>query len=593
MSRAPGGSSWPPGTAVVRFADYELDLRSRELRKQAVKVTVQDQPLRLLSTLLERPGELVTREELHRRLWPDDTFVDFEHGLNAAVKRLRRALTDTADAPRFIETLPRRGYRFIGAVERVDGDTNESRSPRVQRLMILPLRMLRQDEDSSFIAFSVPDAIASALGGLQSLVVRSPLAAARYAGEQPDLAAIARDAEVDAILTGTIVTAAERIRIGMQLVGVPDGQILWSQTADVGRLDLFSVQDEVVRRVVESLSLSLTGRDKMILESNVPSNPGSYELYLRANRILVQGMLGGEELRVARNLYVRALEGDPRYAPAWARLGRCHWLIGKGEGDAREHLHQADVCFKRALTINPNLLLADSLYGQLEADLGRALPAMVRLLGRAQAAPTTPELYAALVQVCRFCGQLEASVAAAERARGLDPQISTSVNHTYWQLGDPDRAFSARSHGTFMLDAFVLARWGRQSDAIALLREREEHLPPTSRSYSESFRAWLEGKQEECRALLEQTIAHWPDPEGRYYLATFLGTLGHTDRALSELNRCLDDGFILYRLLASDPNLDCLRNVPGFSALCERAAARYGDACVAFADAGGQRLFGV
>ena len=591
MSGAPGGTSGSPGAPVLRFAEYELDLRSRELRKHGLKVSVQDQPIRLLSTLLERPGELVTREELHRRLWPDDTFVDFEHGLNAAVKRLRTALNDVADAPRFIETLPRRGYRFIAAIERVVGDASETRTPRLRRLMILPLRILRPDDDVSFLAFSVPDAIAGALSGLQSLVVRSPMAAARYCGEPLDLVAIARTAEVDAILTGTLVRVAERIRIGMQLVAVPDGQVLWSQTAEVGRQDLFRVQDDVAHRVVESLSLSLTRRDLMILESNVPPDPGSYELYLRANRILVQGVRAGEQLHVARDLYVRALEGDPLYAPAWARLGRCHWLMGKGEA-ASEHLHEADVCFKRALAINSNLLLAHSLYAQLEADLGRALPAMVRLLGLAQAAPSTPELYAALVQVCRFCGQLEASVAAAERARGLDPQISTSVNHTYWQLGDTERAFAARSDGTFMLDAFVLAKWGRHAEAIALLREREEHLPSTSRKYSESYRALLEGN-EGCRALLEQAIAAWPDPEGRYYLATYLGRLGDTDRALRELNRCLDDGFILYRLLSSDPELDAVRGEPAFAALRERAAARYRDACLAFADAGGQRLFGL
>lgn len=592
MSRAPGGTSGAPGAAVVRFAEYELDLRSRELRKHGVRVTVQDQPLRLLSTLLERPGELVTREELHRRLWPDDTFVDFEHGLNAAIKRLRTALADLADAPRFIETLPRRGYRFIAAIERIVGDAHEARGPRLRRLMILPLRNLRQDDDSNFLALSVPDAIAGALSGLQSLVVRSPMAAARYASEPLDFAAIARSAEVDAILTGTLASVAERFRIGMQLIAVPDGQVLWSQTADVARQDLFSVQDDVVHRVVESLALSLTGQDKMILESNVPSNPGSYELYLRANRILIQGMRAGEQLHVARDLYVRALEGDPHYAPAWARLGRCHWLIGKGEAEASEHLHQADACFKRALSINSNLLLAHGLYGQLEADLGRALPAMVRLLGLVQASPSTPQLYASLVQVCRFCGQLEASVAAAERARGLDPQMSTSVNHTYWQLGDTNRAFAARSDGTFMLDAFVLAKWGRPEEAIALLREREAHLPSASRKYSGAYRALLQGDAE-CPALLEQAIAGWPDPEGRYYLATFLGRLGHTDRALRELHRCLDDGFILYRLLSSDPELDPVRGEPAFAALRERAAERYREACVAFADAGGQRLFGL
>jgi DNA-binding winged helix-turn-helix (wHTH) protein/TolB-like protein len=575
-------------TAVVRFASFDFDVRSRELRKDGLKIDVQDQPLRLLATLVERPGELVTREELHRRLWPADTFVDFEHGLNAAVRRLRVALGCSTDV-QFIETLPRRGYRFVVPVV----GTIEPAPRRLTRLITLPFRVLRADPDVDFLAFSVPDVVAGALAGVDALVVRSPIAGARYAAEPLDLAQIARDAEVDAVLTGTIARADRRIRVSAQLMEVPGGTLVWSDTTEVTLEDLFQLQDTIVARIVESLPMSMTSRDRLARNADIPSSGAAYELYLRANQLLVAGVLGGQQLIVARDLYTQALEHDPRYAPAWARLGRCHWLIGKGSEYAAEHLERADACLSRALTINPKLLLAHSFHAQVEADLGRALPAMVRLLELAQTEPATPELYAALVQVCRYCGQLEASIAADERARGLDPHISTSANQTYFQLGDLDRAFAARAKGTFGLDAMILARWGRRDEAIALQRDREANLPPASRAVAAAHRTFIEGNREECLPITERAVALWPDPEGRYYLATNLARLGRPERAFAELNRCLDDGFILYRVVKRDPAIDGLRTMPEFSALCERAAAKYRDACVAFADAGGQRLFGL
>jgi tetratricopeptide (TPR) repeat protein len=362
---------------------------------------------------------------------------------------------------------------------------------------------------------------------------------------------------------------------------------------DVTFEDLFQLQDTIVRRIVESLPVPVKTGERVVLNTDIPSDPVVYELYLRGNQLLATGISGGQRLTVARDLYERALERDPNYAPAWARLGRCHWLIGKASERAPEHLARADDCFRRALAINPALLLAHSYHAQLEADIGRALPGMVRLLTVAQSSPPTPELFAALVQVCRFCGQLEASIAADERARGLDPHVSTSANHTYWHLGDLDRAFATRATGTFGLDAMILARWGRQDEALALLREREASLPLTGRTLVGAHRAAIENSPEECVRLTSQALGLWPDPEGRYYVATYLARFGEPDRALAELNRCLDDGFIHYRLLKRDPEVEALREHPAFQRLLARSAEKYRDACIAFTDAGGQRLFGL
>jgi DNA-binding winged helix-turn-helix (wHTH) protein/tetratricopeptide (TPR) repeat protein len=582
----------PERPALFRFGPFEFDAKTRELRNSGLRVDVQDLPLRLLTTLLERPGELVTREELRRRLWPADTFVDFEHGLNAAVHRLRAAVGCSAARP-VIETLPRRGYRIVVPVDAGAGRGGTAAVRHVTRLLVVPFRVLRPDADTDFLAFAVPDAVAGALVGLEGLVVRSAAAGMRFAGAPFNPRQIAGEAEVDAVLTGTIVRADTHTRVASQLLAVPEGSLIWSDTVDVRFEDLFQLQDTIVRRIVDSLPVPARTGERLILKTDIPSNPVVYELYLRANQLLATGISGGQRLTVARDLYERALERDANYAPAWARLGRCHWLIGKASERAPEHLALADDCFRRALAINPTLLLAHSYHAQLEADIGRALPAMVRLLTVAQSSPPIPELFAALVQVCRFCGQLEASIAADERARGLDPHVSTSANHTYWQLGDLDRAFAARASGTFALDTMILAKWGRQEEALALLREREASLPLTSRTYAEALRATIENNPERRVRAVSKALGLWPDPEGRYYLATYLGKFGEPDRALAELNRCLDDGFIHYRLLKGDPEIAILREHAAFQPLLARSAEKYRDACLAFTDAGGQRLFGL
>ena len=162
--------------------------------------------------------------------------------------------------------------------------------------------------------------LAAAMVGLRRVVIRSPVAGARYAGDVLDLARIAREAEVDSILTGTIVRAASRVRVTSQLLEVPGGTVIWSDFSEIAFDDLFHLQDTIVGRLVESLSVSLTPHERMVLKADVPSNPAVYELYLRANQVLAAGVMGGEQLLVARDLYQRALEHDPNYAPAWDEL---------------------------------------------------------------------------------------------------------------------------------------------------------------------------------------------------------------------------------------------------------------------------------
>src|SRR6185503_10223666 len=263
-------------------------------------------------------------------------------------------------------------------------------------LIVLPFRVLRADAETDFLAFSLPDAIASSLAGLRSLGVRSTAGAARFVSGEIDFARIAADAHVDLVMTGTLLRAGDAIRVTTQLVGAPGGDVLWSHTANATLRDVFQLQDDLVQRIVSSLSLPLTAREQQLLRHDVPASPTAYEFYLRGNQIRQKATLVSlEAAGLARDLYLRSVEEDPQYAPAWANLARCYRVLGKSGGDgADENLRRAESCLQRALTLNPQLASVTRAYAQLESDMGRSKDGLMRLLTAAPANDREPEFWA-------------------------------------------------------------------------------------------------------------------------------------------------------------------------------------------------------
>jgi tetratricopeptide (TPR) repeat protein len=253
-----------------------------------------------------------------------------------------------------------------------------------------------------------------------------------------------------------------------------------------------------------------------------------------------------------------------------ARLGRCQWLIGKGGDDPDENVRKAEASFERALELNPELPLALNLHALLEIDQGRAPDAMVRLVARARAGSSQPELYAALVQACRFCGLLEASVAAHERAHQLDRHILTSVDHTWWHLREYDRALeyvTRRHYGEVSITnramrGVILGERGRTSEALLELREVEQaKLTEFFRDLVCMYRALHEEQREVSLAAAGRLLAGALDAETLWQVARVLAYFGERARALAAFNLSLERGFIVYRILTRvDPWLDALRD---------------------------------
>src|SRR5439155_12561384 len=224
---------------------------------------------------------------------------------------------------------------------------------RTTRFVALPLRVLRPDHETDFLAFSVPDAVSMALAGLESMIVRSPQAVSAAA----DIRAVARDLTVDVVLSGTILRAGPNVRVSAQLSDT-SGTIVWSDVSQAPIADLFQLQDALTSRIVSALSLQLSARDQRALGSQAPGNAEAYELYMRANQLMTDGAHWQE----ARSLYERAVAIDPDYAPAWARLGRARRVIAKWGGPSGIGLlPQAEAALRRALEIDPDLAMAHAL----------------------------------------------------------------------------------------------------------------------------------------------------------------------------------------------------------------------------------------
>jgi TolB-like protein len=245
---------------IVSFGPYRVDLRSGELYKGGVRIVLQGQTFRLLEGLLERPGEVLGREELRARLWPSDTYVDFEHSINAAVRRLRRALGDSADAPRYIETLHRRGYRFVGAVPTADEGRGTATSPRV-RLAVLPFSSITsQAEPDGFTEGLTEETIAQITHRCApSIGVVSRLAVGQLQYPRGAIETVRDVLQVDYAVEGRVRHAGNRVRITIQLIDAADATHIWADAYERDCADNLSVQKDVAQLIAEAVASRLLG----------------------------------------------------------------------------------------------------------------------------------------------------------------------------------------------------------------------------------------------------------------------------------------------------------------------------------------------
>lgn len=395
-----------PSPRLIRFGVFELDLRSGELQKQGRKIRLEGQPVQILICLLENPGELVTREELHRKLWPADTFVNFEHGLNAAVKRLRQALNDSADNPRFVETLPRRGYRFIAPIQAVapSGDAREANEqdqadrpqnsaavlhqrwpgtwkvsgvvllvilgictawilrprspapPAIRSLAVLPLENLSGDASQDYFSDGMTDELITELGQISELRVISRTSAMTYKGSRKSMPEIARDLNVDVVVEGAVLRSGNQVRITAQLILAAADKHLWAQSYEGDLRDTLKLQKQVARSIAEQIRIQLTPHEQTVLKNVTRVDWEAYEAYLKGRYFWNKRTADG--LKEAIYYFNQAIEKDPNYAPAYAGLADSFALAGDwqyGVLPAREAYPKAKAAAAKAVALDSSL----------------------------------------------------------------------------------------------------------------------------------------------------------------------------------------------------------------------------------------------
>jgi TolB-like protein/Tfp pilus assembly protein PilF len=388
-----------------------------------LRVKLQEQPLQILAMLLDCPGEVITREEVQRRLWPANTFVDFDRGLNRAMNRLREALGDSADSPRFIETLPGRGYRFIALVERprIHTGVTPGEPPRIESIAVLPLENLSADPAQDYFADGMTDELITAIAKIVSLRVISRTSIMQYKGVRKSLPVIARELGVDAILEGTVLHSHPRVRITAQLVGARDDRHLWAEKYERDLGDILILQGEVAQAIAGQLQIKLTPQEHRRLSQVRPVLPAAYEAYLQG--IFFRNKWTEKGLFKSIELFTEANRLDSSYAKGYAGLAHSYCALGiLGSLPAAEVYPKAKAAAIKALELDETVAeahnsLADVRKG-FDWDWAGAQAEYQRAL---ELNPSDPVAHGWYADWLSKMGQHAEAIAEAGRARELDP----------------------------------------------------------------------------------------------------------------------------------------------------------------------------
>jgi TolB-like protein/Flp pilus assembly protein TadD len=566
-------TSLSSGRQVVRFGAYEADLRAGELRKNGLRIRLSEQPFQVLTILLEHPGEVVAREELQKRLWPDGTFVDFEQGLNAAVKRLREVLDDSADTPHLIETVPRRGYRFVGSLGSSTG--------RIQSLAVLPLENLSGDPEQEYFAEGLTEALINTVAKIGALRVTSRTSAMRYRKTDKNVPQIARELNVDAIVEGTVLRSGDRVRISVQLIDAHADTHLWAESYDRDLRDILALHSEVAQAVAREVQVKLTPYDYAHFAHTHPVDPQAYEDYLKGRYYWNRRPA---ELGKAIQYFERAIKKDPGYAAAFTGLADClNSLTGLGIAPPNEGSVKARLLAQRALEIGHSLaeahtaLALASIYDYDFLTAEREFEQAIELNPRYAHAHSMFSFHLA------WTGRYEEAYAEIQRALRLDPLSSITNSHVGWIYLYGRRYDQAieQLQKTLEMDPNSGSAWGflgwaqscksQHESAIASLRKACELWPGSPPV------AWLgqvyatAGYRDEAQKILKQL----QELSKRQYVTSYevgriYAALGQKDEAFRRLEAAYEQRSNWMVLLKVDPLFDDLRPDPRFQHLLRR-----------------------
>ena len=569
---------------MVRFGVFEFDLKSWELHKQGRRVRLSGQPAQILAFLLQRPGELVTREELQQALWPADTHVDFDQSLNAAMKRLRHALGDSPERPVFIETMARRGYRFI-APSGGPARLRDSATPVVQSIAVLPFENATDDPEADYLIDGLTESLINSLSRLPALRVLARSTVFRYRGKAVDFRALGRRLSVGAVLLGRVSQRRDQLMIGAELVDVKNGMLIWGEQFSRSRSDVLLVEEELSAKITEKLRSELAGKTEGSAIARPPTrSTEAYQDYLRGR--YQWNKMSAEGLQKSIGYYRQALEKDAGFALAHAGLADSYGMMGFFDMMApAEAMPKAKEFAARAIALDGELAEAySSLAGVLKVYDRDWAEAERRYRQALRLNPNYVHAYRGYAALLAATGRFDEAVAQIRQATELDP-LSVVVNmEMAWTL------FIARRYEQAIEQALRVTQFepefpsaqhilgiaceqmGRYGEArVALERAMAGSRGHASGPASLGRVLGVIGEEEEARRM----IGELDGLTGRGYVAPFwyavlCAGLGGVDAAITHLERSYEKSDVWLVWMNTDPRLDGLRGDARFRELLRR-----------------------
>jgi TolB-like protein/DNA-binding winged helix-turn-helix (wHTH) protein/Tfp pilus assembly protein PilF len=469
--------------SIVRFGIFELDQRTGELRKNGAKVKLEGQPIKVLDLLLECPGELVTQEEIRTRLWPDGTIVEFEHSIKSAVKRLRQAIDDDAEAPRYVQTLPRRGYRFIAPVETIAAGSSSQAAaaagisapgmsrrrfvaggisglaialliasllklnlggqrervlpqslpgPKIDSIAVLPLENLSEDPEQKYFTEGMTDELITTLGNVSALRVISRQSVMHYEGTKKSLPEIAHELNADAIVEGTVERSGSRVRITANLVQGATDRHLWAKSYESELKDVLALQGEVARDIAQQIQAKLTPIEQSRLTRPRPVDPEAYQAFLKGRYFLFQTS-GRLTVRKALPYFQEAIAKDPNFAMAYWGLAECYVNFSQEiEMAPMDAFPKARAAVLKSLDIDPELAEAHAALGDINLSFDWNWASAEKEFKQAiEQNPSSAVAHDHYGDFLMTMGRWEESLAERRRADELDPRLP-GVNARLW-----------------------------------------------------------------------------------------------------------------------------------------------------------------
>jgi TolB-like protein/DNA-binding winged helix-turn-helix (wHTH) protein/Flp pilus assembly protein TadD len=623
----------PTQAPIYRFGPYELRPLTQEFYKEGTKLRLRPQPFQVLRLLVERAGDLVPREELCELLWSAETFVDFEHGLNTSIKELRGVLGDSAEIPRYIETLPRSGYRFIAHVEGVEpprisaGNGNKARVavavapptkrraalvvilcsciaiglaawlawqhsyaksavPSIRSIAVLPMQNLSGDAAQEYFADGMTEELITDLAKVSALRVISRTSVMRYKGTKKGLPEIARELNVDGIVEGSVMRSGNRVRITAQLLHAPTDKHLWAEEYERDLGDVLRLQSEVAQAIARQVRAQLTPQQQAVFRSARLVSPEAYEAYLRGRYYLSNQFTTEQPLNIAKSYFEESIRKDPGFALAYSGLADSYVYLAFIRQLSPETAYKpAKEALRKALELDDSIGEAHDTLGLLSWRSEWNWNAAEQEFDRAIAlAPSYSCAHEDRAVYLSFLGRRAEALAEITRSRELDPGPSSTMAESaaYYQLRDYQSLVEASRRGVVSSPTEWTEHYnlgigyegtGKLLEAISEYQKAIEISNgdhDAAASLAHAFAAI--GRRAEAEKILHDFERKSKSAYvSPYMIATIYAGLGDKDKAFEFLERAYQERSLdISWHIKADLRIDNLRSDPRFQDLVRR-----------------------